>query len=270
MPDIHDLRRLALQRHKAATRKISRLKTTNGVMVSGSEYDPRTDYGHIRTASPKELRSLIRQLNKFNDRKTQFVPDAQNKPLPRAVWEQVKKAEQRYNSFVETYYSDFKDIHIGPTGQTVDQRMHAITPLHAHMGQRTTDNPYKQANRQSTSIYGESGARKLIAHLNKMATRKHINEALNAHRAGVMKMLDQVGNIELQQKVAKLTNKQWAVLWKYTPFASNIKNPYSHYKDSQAGNKSIANSESVQNDLNIAQEYVDWAIKPGNIKGTLK
>lgn len=269
MPDINALRRLALQRHKAATRKISRIKATNGTVVSGSDQDIRKDYGFIRAAKPAELRSYIRQLNKFNDRKTQFVPDALNAPIPRDVWDKVEAAKERHNSFVDSFYSGFKDIHIGPTGQTVDERMHAITPLHKHMGRKTTDNPYKKSELKSTNVYGISGSLKLAKHLNEMATKAHNKKALNNHRAGVIKMLDQVGNIEMQHKVAQLTNKQWAALWKYTPFAALIKNPYHHYKDSQAGNKSIANSESVQNDLTIADSYLDWAIKPGNIKGTL-
>ena len=269
-----ELRRLALQRHKAATRKVSRLKAASGVEVSGSGYDPRKEATFIRDASRKELNAYIKGLDKFTDRKTQFVPDAQLKPIPRPVWEKLKATETKKNDFVQKFYEPFKDIFIAPAGQTVDQRMAAITPLHAHMGQRTTDSPYKQADRSSTSLYGASGAKRLTDHLKNMASMKHEKQALKNHRDGVMKMLDTVGNEEMKTKIAQLSQKQWAVLWKYTPFASNIKVPYSHYKDSQAGNKSIANSESVATDLGIAGEYVDWAGGKGkdgkkNISGRL-
>jgi len=259
MSQLNDLRRLAAQRHKSVTRKISRLKSGSGVEVSGSHYDPRQDLSFIRTASKGELNRYVKDLNHFNDRRVQFVPDANMKPIPRESWEKHVKAEAKKDAFVKKFYEPFKDIYIAPSGQTVDQRMAAVTPLHAHMGQRTTDSPYKQTGRASTSVYGEAGLKRLTEHVRKQATLKHEKEALANHKAGVLKMLDKVGNMEMKAKVEKLTQKQWAVLWKYTPFAANIKVPYSHYKDSQAGNKSIANSESVQTDLAVAGEYVDWA-----------
>lgn len=228
----------------------------------------------MRNATRAELNRYIKDLNKFNNRGVQFVPDAEMKPLPKTLWETFKQVEAKKNEFVQNFYQQYKDIYIEPSGQTVDQRMAAITPLHAHMGQRTTDSPYKQADRSSTSVYGESGLKRLIEHTRKQATKSHERKALKNHRDGVMKMLDAVGNEELQKKLEKLTAKQWAVLWKYTPFAGSIKPVYSHYKDSQAGNKSIANSESVQTDLAIAGEYIDWAGKKdkdgrANIRGGL-
>lgn len=253
------LRNAALAGHRAATRKVSRLKAASGVEVSGSDYDPRRDPAFIRSATPAQLRALVRKQDKFLDRGTQFVPDADFQPIPKKVWDKVKKAEQKKNDFVEKFYEPFKNIMIEPAGMTVDQRMAMITPLHPHMGTRTTDSPYKKSDRESTTLHGEAGAKKLAKHLNDLATLKHEKQSLKNHRAGVMKMLDIVGDIEMQVKVAKLTNKQWAALWKYTKFASMIKSPYSHYNASITGDKSLSNSESVQTDLAVAGEYVDWA-----------
>ena len=253
------LRAAALAGHRAVTRKVSRLKAANGVEVSGSDYDPRKSPDFIRNATPSQLKTLVRQQDKFISRETQFVPDAELKPIPQKVFDQVKKAEAKKNEFVQKFYEPFKDIYIAPAGQTVDQRMAMITPIHEHMGTRTTDSPYKKSDRKSTTLHGEKGAKRLAQHLKDLSTMKHEKESLRNHRIGVMKMLDIVGDIEMQVKVAKLTNKQWAALWKYTKFASMIKSPYSHYNASITGDKSLSNSESVQTDLAVAGEYVDWA-----------
>lgn len=258
MPNINDLRLIAIQKHKAATRKVSRAKAATGVELTGSTHDPRQELAQIRQASPRELSAYVRNLEKFLDRGTQFVPDAHNKPIPRTTWDKVQKSEAKKNAFVAKFYDEFKDVYIDPAGQTVDQRMAAVTPLHAHMGQRTTDSPYKKATRKSTSIYGEAGAKRLIEHNLKQGTLRHEKETLNNHRRGIMKMLDQVGDIEKMEQVAKLTQRQWAILWKYTPFAANIKVPYDHYKDSMAGNKGVINSDMVATDLSVAGEYLDW------------
>jgi len=235
------------------------LKAANGVEISGTDYDPRKTTTFIHDASPKQLAAYVRSLNKFNNRDTQFVPDAEFQPIPKKVWDKVKAAEEKKNAFVKKFYEPFKDIVIDPAGQTVDQRMAMITPIHEHMGTRTTDSPYKKSDRKSTTLHGESGAKRLTKHLNDMATMKHQKQSLKNHRTGVMKMLDIVGDIEMQVKVAKLTNKQWATLWKYTNFATMIKTPYSHYNASITGDKSLSNSESVQTDLKVAGDYVDWA-----------
>lgn len=261
MPNENELRRLAMQKHKAVTRKVSRQKASTGVEISGTEYDPRTDMSFIRTATASELRALVRKQNKFLDRQTQFVPDADLKPLPKKIWQEYVKAEARKHEFVKKTYAEFKDVEIGPSGMTVDSRMAAITPLHAHMGQHTTDNPYKLSKRASTSVYGVSGLKKLIDHTKRLATQKHQKEALDNHRLGVAKMLDAIGNDEMSQKLSKLTSKQWAYLWKYTPFAANIKPTYQHYKDALDAKDSVMNSDMVQTDLAVAGEYIDDAAK---------
>ena len=249
----------ALRLHRAATRKISRIKATNGTEVSGSKYDPRQSPDWIRNATDAQLGALIRKQTKFLDRTTQFVPDAQLKPLPQKLWQAFKQAEAKKNLFVQDNYEPYKDIEIGPAGMSVDSRMRTITPLHAHMGERTTDNPYKKANKSSTSVYGEAGLKALIKDMRSKSTKAHQQKSLGHHRDGVIKMAQDIGDPLLEHKVKSLTKAQWLVLWKYTQFGRLIKVPYQHYKDSQASRKGVTNSQMVANDLQNAHDYLDWA-----------
>lgn len=261
MPSHNERVSRALRGHRAVTRKISRIKSGNHTEVSGSKYDPRQSPDWIRNATDKQLSSLIRRQDKFLDRSVQFVPDAQLKPLPMKLWQTFQAAEAKKNEFVEKFYEPFKNVHIDPAGMSVDDRMRIITPLHAHMGERTSDNPYKKHQKASTSVYGEAGLKALIKDMRKKSTKTHEKESLDNHRAGLLKMLDAVGNEAMAQKVSKMTAKQWALVWKYTQFARNIRPAYQHYKDSMAGRKGVANSQMVETDLQIADEYLDWAGK---------
>jgi hypothetical protein len=249
----------ALRLHRAVTRKISRIKAGNATEVSGSKYDPRQSPDWIRNATDAQLSALIRKHNKFLDRSVQFVPDANLNPLPQAKWKTFKALEAKKNQFVTDSYEPYKDIDITPAGQTVDSRMRAIAPLHAHMGERTTDNPYKKAEKASTSVYGESGLDALIKDMRKKTTKTHQRKSLQHHKDGVLQMARDIGDPELEHKISKLTAQQWLVLWKYTQFARNIKVPYQHFKDSMASRKGVTNSQMVANDLQVAHDYVDWA-----------
>lgn len=269
MANLGDKRRKALQQHRAATRKISRIKYGTGAEVSGSSQDPRESPEFIRNADEKALNALIRRQDKFLDRSVQFVPDAHNKPLPSKLWSEFKAAEAKYNEHVKSFYENYKDIYLAPSGQTVDSRMIAITPLHAHMGQRTTDSPYKEHAKSSKSVYGESGLKQLIKDMKRRSTTTHEAKALKNHRDGVMKMLDSVGDLEMQEMLGKLTKKQWALLWKYTTFATNVRVPYKHYKDALDGKRGVINSQMVQTDLAVAKQWVEWAGNVKNIGGRL-
>lgn len=263
MANLGDRRKLALAQHRAVTRKISRIKANNGTQISKTEHDPRASPAFIKKATPTQLAALIRRQDKFLDRSTQFVPDSNSKPLPIKDWQTFKQAEAKHNQFIKDFYAQYKDIYITPAGQTVDSRMRAITPLHAHMGQRTTDSPYKERNKSSRSIHGEAGLKALIKDLKNRSTWSHEAKALKNHRDGVMKMLITSGDLKAQEDLAKLTKKQWALLWKYTPFGRHVKVPYDHYKDALAGRRSVTSSQMVENDLAAAKEYIKWA---GNVK----
>ncbi|QIG76007.1 hypothetical protein EVC23_008 [Rhizobium phage RHph_N3_8] len=269
MANLGDKRRKALQQHRAVTKKISRIKGGTGAEVAGTDQDPRKSPEFIRNADEKALNALIRRQDKFLDRSVQFVPDAHNKPLPSKMWAEFKQAEDKYNQHVQKFYQDYKDIYIEPSGQTVDSRMLAITPLHAHMGQRTTDSPYKERNKSSRSVYGESGLRALIKDLKNRSTMAHEKRALQNHRNGVMKMLQATGDLEAMEMLGKLTHKQWALVWKYTKFASQVRVPYQHYKDALDGKKGVINSQMVQTDLAVAKEHLRWAVNVKDIRGRL-
>jgi hypothetical protein len=128
------------------------------------------------------------------------------------------------------------------------------------MGERTAENPYKKANKSSRSVYGENGLKALIKDMRSKSTKKHDKESLNNHRAGLMQMLDAVGDEARIAQVKKLNSKQWALLWKYTPFARNIRPAYNHYKDTLASRKGVTNSQMVETDLSVADEYIEWAL----------
>lgn len=266
MSKINDLRRLALLRHRAATRKISRIKSGNGVEVSGSDYDPRKSLDFIRSASSRQLESYVRKLDAFNDRRIQFVPDAQFRPIKKSLWQEYQAAEAKRNAAVDVNYEEFKNIPIGPlsdpkkgTVTTVDDRMRQITPLHAHMANMEAESPYKKRNLSSTSVYSESKLQKLIKLRKQQSTTEHQKEVLKSQRDASMAMAIVIGELDIQEGLASLSNKQFALVWRYTRMSSLFKGDYEFYKDEIAGRKGVTNSEMVANDLTQIREYIRWA-----------
>ena len=270
MSNINDLRRLAQQRHKAATRKISRIKAANGVEVSGSDYDPRKSPEFIRNATPTQLRALIRKLDAFNQRSVQFVPDAEMRPMSRKLWEQFEGAQDKRRQARDKSYDEFKNIPIGPLDSkdkagnvightTVDERLRQITPLHAHMAQIDYDNPYRRQDLKSTSVASEKKLKELISTRRKQSTAKHQAQVLKAHRDAVMDMLTITGDLDLMEDFGSLTNKQFALLWKYTVVPTHVKITYNFYKDEQTGRKGVTNSAMAANEMAQVREYIKWA-----------
>jgi hypothetical protein len=259
MPNIHDLRRLALQRHKAATRKISRTKAGNGVEISGSDVDPRKSLDFIRSATSKQLQSYVNKLDRFNNRSVQFVPDAEMRPMKKKLWEDYRQAEAARNAAIDANYVDFKDVVIGPIGQTVDERMHQITPLHPHMANMETQSPYAKRELSSRNVASERKLQALIKLRKEQATSRHQQEVLKSQRKASIDMAITIGDYELIEKIVALSDKQFALAWKYTRMSSHLKTDYEFYKDALSGRKGVTNSEMAANELDAVKKYLDWA-----------
>lgn len=270
MSNINDLRRKAMLRHRAATRKISRTKAGNGVEISGSDVDPRKSLEFIRTASSRQLESYINRLDRFNDRGTQFVPDAEMRPMRKKLWDEFKAAESRRHESTDRNYEEFKDIVIGPTGQTVDERMHQITPLHPHMANMETQSPYARRELTSRNIASEKKLQALIKLRKQQATQSHQDQVLKAQRKSAIDMAIVIGDYELIEKLHKLTDKQFALAWKYTRMSSNFKTDYEFYKDALSGRKGVTNSQMAANELDEAKGYLDWASTVKFVKQDMK
>lgn len=253
------LRAEARARHKAAGRKVSRLNTQKGVKVSGTKYDPRRNGADIANMGARELKTYINTINKFTDRKTQFVPDVKARPIPTAVWDRYKAKETKYNERVSRDYDSVKDIYIEPLNATVDQRMAAATPDHRQMGNPSVNSPYKPPNRDSVNVASLTALEKLTKNMAERNKRDFSRKQLAENKRIFGEMMDVINMPDLVDKVENLTARQFHILWNYTTFATAISTPYEIAKNSNAGPLDSWEADTLDTELAEAERLVDWA-----------
>lgn len=222
---IEALRADVARKRRLATRKISRLKQQKGVYVSGTSADPRRDASGERRATSRELRAYSRQLSKFLDRKTQYVGDSSGRPVPAEKWKQYKSQEAAYNDKVHRYFESVADVKL-PNGETVREYMAKTTPDHRQAGNAAVNAPYDPTVRQPKNIASKESLDKLTESMKKRNSADYFAKQNQMSKAQFKQMVEVINEPALSDAVDSLTDKQFAVLWNYTGFATGVSIPY--------------------------------------------
>lgn len=256
--ELRALRAMANRRHRAATRKISRLKSDAGVNVSGTSVDPRRSRNNIKNYTEKQLRSYINQLDKFTSRSNQYVPDAHRRPIPRSQWRQYQRLEQQYNQSVSQRFSSYRDLP-GPTGMTIGERMELMTPKFPYMQDRAVNSPYTPINRKSTNVGSARALKRLTAEMRDRVKSGHFDNKISDGREQFDKMSEMLDAPGLANRVRGLSDEQFDVLWNYTGFADAISLGYDINKNLLAGNEKRWHGQVLNTSMSTANELVSWA-----------
>jgi hypothetical protein len=218
--DIRSLREEALKRHKAASRKVARLKREKGVEVAGTEFDPRVPVDKLKRYNSRQLQAYITRVNQFTRRTVQFVPDYRRRPVRAGTWRGYQAAEAQYNAYVQDRLRKVRDI-VLPGGMTVEERLATKTPSHPVMSQEAVNAPYRKVARRSTSMYGADKIRAREQALRFKASEAGRRKDLADARKTLDRWIEVTGDTALGRQVAKLTDAQFEFLWNYTDFADN-------------------------------------------------
>lgn len=258
--ELRSLRAMANRRHRAATRKISRLKTDVGVNVSGTNVDPRRNRANIKNYTEKQLRSYIRQLDTFTSRKTQYVPDAHRRPVPATRWREYQRLEKQYNAKVQERFANYRDIHLTPSGMTIGQRMEFITPSKfPHMQDRAVNTPYTPLNRKPTSIGSGRALDQLIKEMKNRVSERYFEGQLSAGREQFKEMMELLDDPGLARKVSALSDEQFEALWNYTQFPTALSLGYDQAKNLLAGTEKPWSGQALEQSMSVANELASWA-----------
>lgn len=223
-PELVALRALARAKHKAATKKVSRLNTEMRIDMSGSKYDVRRDLGKVARYNSRQLNAYIKQLVQFNSRATQFVPDAHYRPVPRAKWEAYKRVESEMNKRKTSAFDRYKDLRLPgrvvggrrQPGMTIEQFERMSRPPVPLMADVASNSPARPTNRGSRSVQSEKALARLIAKARKDFTAKDLRSRARQHRETINKMLSSVGHYDLMRQINRLTSEQIMVLVEYS------------------------------------------------------
>jgi len=256
--EIDELRALARARHKAATRKVSRLNTRHDVAVSGTEFDPRRDLSKVKRYTSAQLSTYIAELSRFVSRQTQYVGDVHRKPMRAQDWRKYQEVEAIHNAQVSSKLAPVKDIKLPNQDQTLGEWLEGTKPKHRSAAQLATNTP--QEIKRSPRQIGSAGAlKKLIKDLKNKNSPGYAKRQLDDARAQYRKMAQRINNPGLSAATDKLTDEQFSVLWNYTNFATAVSLDYDAALKMMSNKEAPWHSQILEDQVKDAYQLASWA-----------
>lgn len=216
------------------TKKISRIKSNTGALVSGTSVDPRRSAKAISTMTASELSSYQENLQGFLSRKVQFVAGSRGAPIDRNRWQEYKRLEESANNRNQKLFNELKGTKL-PNGMTIEawQAMKAAT--HPQMTNPSVNTP-KPLDRKPTQIERESSLDKMIENMRKRDNDAYFKEQVAAGRQQWNQMVDLIDTVrqEAEQpptqrdRVNALSDEQFAALLFYTEFMNDASLNYEY------------------------------------------
>ena len=249
-----------MKRHKAAGKKISRLQREKGIQgLSGSANDPRRDPKILKRYTKKQVQAYINELNRFTSRGTQFVPDAQRRPVPGNLWNTYKNLEKQFNKRVDAHFNQVADVYVPRLGMTIRERMAMMTPDHPKAGQSAVHSPYNPPDRRPTNVASRKALERLIGDMKERLKPSWFDKKLNEGRDQFGKMAKIVNDPALEAAVNDLSPQQFDMLWNYTPFASAESLVYEIRMSMLSDKEKPWHTQTLDNALKDMHELVSWA-----------
>lgn len=260
MSELDDLRKLARTRHRAANNKVSRLKNDKGVIIAGSDYDPRRNLTAIKRYNKTQLNAYINQLNAFTGRKTQFVSGVEGQPLSAAKWSEYKAAENAYNQIAGKYMKSIGDIVIPGSGLTVAQREAAMRNTMFGVDKSASNRRFSPRDRNPSNVNGDKALDTLIKEMRVKSTRKYSRQETARGRYEAQKMLDALGDARLSASLRNTDDDAFNLLWHHTSFANDLSEDYAMHGLQLTGTKDdLFDAIGDDRDITGAIELIKWA-----------
>lgn len=257
-PDLNALRELARQRHRAATRKVSRLNTQSGVEISGTSLDPRTEPAKIKRYTRKQLESYVNRLNAFTDRSTQYVALGDGEIITGKEWQKYKQPETRYNRRTNKRLAEVEDKEL-PSGTTIGRHLKTTTADRRSARGVAVNRPYDPPSRKPQDITDRKALKKLTKDYNRRIRTDFERKQVKAAQKVFHKMANIIKNDELNKAIASLTPDQFRVLWNYTDFANAVSQDYDVMMKMLTGTDKAYESDIYDQQLQEANDLAKWA-----------
>lgn len=258
-PDIQQLRAEARARHRAVTKKISRLKSVKDVDIAGTKADPRRDLNALKSYNSRQLKAYIASMNAFTSRKTQFVPDVKRQPMRQSVWEEYKKLERKRNAKVNADFEKVADIYNPRRGMTIRQRMDMITPVHRTAYDPAVNSPFRPSSRGSRNAASEQALKKLITE-----KKRQLRPDYNAKQAkAARKQFDQMARVinrhDITSAIKTLSNDQFMLIWNYDVLATAMSLSYEAAQAYNTDQEQAFHSDATEQSMREVSELITWA-----------
>lgn len=255
---IDNLRRVAQRRAQAAGRKIERLRAS-GIIVSGSEFDPRRDAAKVARYNSRQVNAYIRNLENFT-KNAQFVPSAGGKAIPVAAAARFERTKARFNTYVDKYRESFKDLVVdladGSAPLTVEQKNKIGSDDWKTFAKgRSAQRPLAHSESEIENIEGIDKLRKLEQFMRDKMKADYLPSRIERGREEAKKMVAQLNNPELQAEIDKLNDFQFGVAWHELGLADSLSQTY--WTVMNADNADAAKMQDAA--MGDTRKLVKWA-----------
>lgn len=259
-PEAARLREEIKAKHRAATSKISRNRRQKGIDFKGTSLDPRVNASKIAKYTVQQLQAYGRRLDEFNSRSNQFVPGVGGVPLPRAKFNEYKSLEERHNSIGAARMNERGEFTAPGSGMSIREREESVRSKVKARGD-VYNRLFAEVNRPSHEFNDVKGLERMIKDMEKKNGREFIPQSLTNQRNQARQMLNELGVPSLMNKLDRLTEHQFDILFNDTNFANTASLRYEMMKALASGNarpSDASMSEDTQRDI---QEQLRWAAK---------
>ena len=214
------LQRQADARHRQSlvNRKIKRLES-RGVKIDGSEFDPRKDMSKMNA---RQLAAYSQQLERFTDRRNQFVGTRKGAPVPVSEWRAYKSAETSYNKATKRAYDKIKDTQLPNSQLTVDQFQKLINPPVPGRSFAGIDTPYRKVDRSSKNIENRKAVQALTNQLKNRQDSDYMKSKSRIARELAIAGISNLHNPELVKRIQLMPERQFRRLSVYTNFMEDV------------------------------------------------
>ncbi len=212
--ELAELRAEAMMRTRQAGKKISRNKKS-GILLSGTQYDPRKSAKQISRMNSIQLKSYTEKVNTFLSRQTQFVGTVME-PVPRALFERYKRYERDYNVKARSIEGMGKGKPPPDSNYdgNIDWVRHSESFLRNHPG------VLRPISRESKFFFNEKAMNTGIADMKRRLTHKYDIDAIKGIKENLEKM--HIG----EGLYGHLTDKQLLYAWQHGSLGDDAANYY--------------------------------------------
>jgi len=267
--ELAEKRSQALHLQRRVNHKISRLRTKQDVEVAGSQYDPRRPVRNIKRYTQKQLDALIARQTQFVDRATQFVPDAQRRPIPASEFKPLHVAQVRLRERRQAELDAKRNTPTASGTETIGQRRDKMRSDRKMAGNPSVTDPYEPKVNASKDIANRKAVKKLLRDAQQKLNPGWEKKEFQRQIGEFSKMVGRIGDADLAAAVKKLSPAQFRTLWNDEGFAAAVSSQYEIVRTALISEEDKPwHVQIIHDAFADARRMVDWAAKLDPETGT--
>lgn len=241
--------------------KIRRNKRDKGIVIAGTDYDPRLPKERVMKYNSRQLKSHIAKLKEFTGRRVQFYGGAGGRAISKAVYDRYVSDVNDAGERVKDLWVSIKDKRAYGSSYSIEEYVEANRIKHPHMS-GNTHNPiappkpipvHQLMSERSLKIHQKSVKTKIKGNYAEYLTASDFKSATD-----MLEFMDEKGMLD---DIKGLNKRQFMALWNYSDFAANTSFTYEVIKKIVRGDSHLRRwEESVFKDsISRMKKQIQWA-----------